>query len=245
MNDFIRKVKEEIARDNLERVVVYGYASPEGKPSANVRLAQNRCSTIARYIVAKAGVESSIVEKRAEGIGWDVLKRLVEENNDVPCRRKVLDILEKTPVWKYDSHGKIIDSRKKQLMDLAGGRPWRWMLEHLFPYVRNAVAISLYYRSSSASESVLDHDSVEIDMAGKQADVQPVATITNAGESVARNCGFAADTLNFICADTLGVSPRDGFPVVSGVDTPISSKNISRMDVSEKTADSIPPLFFG
>lgn len=146
MNDFINKVKKAAAEDDIENIVVYGYASPEGKPLANERLARNRCYTIADYIAEKTGVNPELIEKRPSGIGWDELRRLVEANPNVPYRQKVLDILENTPIWVYDGSGRIVDGRKKQLMDLAGGRAWDWMYHHLYPELRNAVAISLYCR---------------------------------------------------------------------------------------------------
>lgn len=152
MNNFIKKVKDEAAAGNLERIVVYGYASPEGQPQANEKLARNRCSSIADYIINHTGIEPALVEKRPSGIGWSQLRQIVSGNSKVPYQKKVLNILDNTPVWIYNSHGKIVDGRKKQLMDLAGGRSWNWMKTHIFPELRNAVAISLYCKSTATSD---------------------------------------------------------------------------------------------
>ncbi len=160
MNDFINKVRNAAADDVIENIVVYGYASPEGRPLANERLARNRCYSIADYISANTGVDSSFIEKRPSGIAWSELRRLVYDNPNVPYREKVLDILDNTPIWVYDSRGRIVDGRKKQLMDLGGGRPWNWMLKNLFPELRNAVAISLYCREAAESDHVTPTDTV-------------------------------------------------------------------------------------
>ncbi len=158
MNDFVEKVRDAAAAGDIDRIVVYGYASPEGKPRANERLARNRCATIAEYIAAKTGVNRALIEKRPSGIGWNELLSLVESDSAVPCRREVIDILSNTPVWVCDSLGRVVDSRKRQLMNLAGGRPWRWMYKHFFPELRNSVAISLYCRSTTVKED--DHGEI-------------------------------------------------------------------------------------
>ena len=64
--------------------------------------------------------------------------------SDVSYRGEVLDILDRTPVWIYDAEGKIVDGRKKRLMDLQGGEPYRHMLEHFFPDLRNSSNTALY-----------------------------------------------------------------------------------------------------
>lgn len=150
MDGFIAKVKEAAEAGNIERVVVRGYASPDGMNSANVRLAYNRCATIAAYIADKAGISRNLIEENPGGIDWSELRRLVDETPDVPAREKILDILDNTPLWVYNSEGKIVGGRKKSLMDLQGGRPYNWMLANLFPQMRNAVAVTLFVKEQPA-----------------------------------------------------------------------------------------------
>lgn len=147
MNGFIEKVREAVAADDVERIEVHGYASPDGLSKANEILARNRCNTIAEYIIKHAGVNPDLIDEKPSGIGWDRLRSLVAENPDVPYKDKVLDILENTPVWIYGASGKVVDGRKKRLMDLAGGRPYNWLYVHIFPELRNAVAVTLYRRT--------------------------------------------------------------------------------------------------
>ncbi len=152
MGSFIDYVKEAAAAGNVDSIVVYGYASPDGKPRANERLARNRCAAIAEYIATKSGVDPSLIEQRPAGISWNELRRLVDAEQSVPRRQEVLSILDNTPVWVYDGQGRLVDSRKRQLMNLAGGRSWNWMYQHLFPQLRNAVAISLYRHPAELTE---------------------------------------------------------------------------------------------
>lgn len=129
------------AESDIERVIVRAYASPDGTSRTNTILARERCDAISDYIVAHAGINPKLIQKIPEGIAWQGLRDLVQETPEVPDREAVLDILDNTPVWVYDSKGRIVDSRKSRLMSLARGVPYNWMLKHLFPELRNAVAI--------------------------------------------------------------------------------------------------------
>ena len=86
---------------------------------------------------------AALVEHHAEGIAWGMLRERIAAS-DVSYRSEVLDILDRTPVWIYDAEGKIVDGRKKRLMDLQGGEPYRHMLEHFFPDLRNSSNTALY-----------------------------------------------------------------------------------------------------
>ncbi len=154
MDNLVKSVREAVEAGTVEHITVYGYASPEGQPRANARLARKRCATIARYLVDHTGVDSTLIEERAMPIWNDRLRSLVAASTSLPSRDKVLDILDNTPEQVFDAQGRLVDSRKKQLMDLNGGRTWQWMYENIFPDVRNAVAISLY--CSTASDEAAD-----------------------------------------------------------------------------------------
>lgn len=77
--------------------------------------------------------------------------RFVEKDPTVPAREQVLTILRRTPLWVYDTNGKIVDGRKKQLMDLRGGTVYRVLQERFFAELRN-VYIELRYEVSPAQE---------------------------------------------------------------------------------------------
>ncbi len=147
MQRFVAQVREANAAGDIENIVVRAYASPDGMNRANQRLSVSRCQVIADYIATHTGVNPEIIKTYPGGIAWDELRQLVAANPDVPSQEKIIDILDNTPVWVFNSDGKIIDSRKKQLMDFGQGIPYRWMLTNLFPELRNAVAVSLYITS--------------------------------------------------------------------------------------------------
>lgn len=144
MDGFINTVRDNI--DDVESIIVRGYASPEGNSAFNRRLSRERCESVASYLVAYAGAPASLIEKIPEGEAWDVLLSLVENNPDVPARQDVLRILRETPVWVFNSNNKIVDGRKRQLMRLNGGHPYKWMLDNLFPRLRMAVMVSVRFK---------------------------------------------------------------------------------------------------
>lgn len=168
MDSFIKLVQKAKAEDNIESIVVRAYTSPDGSNKANTLLAQRRCDVIADLIASRTHVNPSLIRRMPEGIAWDELRRLIADNPDVPSRQKVLDILDNTPVLVFDANGKIIDGRKKQLMDLKGGTVYRWLYANLFPRVRNAVAVALIRKHN---------DSVPIDSESKNEE-----TIIEAGK---------------------------------------------------------------
>lgn len=157
MDNFIKKVQEAKAEDNIDYLTVSGFASPEGASDANERLARLRCNEIAQYIEKHAEIPSSLIETHPEGVAWGELRNIVAERTDVPYREKILQILDNTPLWIFNSQGKIIGGRKKQLMELDGGSAWNWMYANIFPELRNAVAVVLYLKREEIShQEVLD-----------------------------------------------------------------------------------------
>lgn len=152
MDAFVGKIRDAVAANDIERIVVRGYASPDGPFAVNKSLACHRCATIADYIVTHAGVSPDLVEQLPEGIAWDELRCLVAEHPEVPSHEEVLGILDNVPVWIFDATGKIVSGRKKRLMDLRGGRPYNWLLANLFPLLRNGVGVVFYLKGKPGNE---------------------------------------------------------------------------------------------
>lgn len=162
MDRFVRSVRQARDADDIDHILVRAYASPDGQKEANERLTGYRCDEIARYITDATGISPDLIQSVPEGIAWDELRRLVAANAEVPSRDKVLDILDNTPVWVFDATGRVVDSRKRQLMQLDGGTPYRWMFANLFPDLRNAVAVSLYLKSAILAAKASEAETARI-----------------------------------------------------------------------------------
>ncbi|MDE6022755.1 MAG: DUF3575 domain-containing protein [Muribaculaceae bacterium] len=168
MANFIEKVRKANLENNIASLVVSGYASPDGISTANERLSLLRCQTIADYISEHTGVERNFIETIPYGVAWAELHTLVYNNPDVPDRTKILDIIENVPIWVFNREGTIVDGRKKQLMNLDGGNPYRWMLKNIFPELRNAVAVTMYLKSehNKTSNHPLKEDEINPNIGG-------------------------------------------------------------------------------
>lgn len=197
MADFIDKVRKAAASDGIDSVVVNGYASPDGNSEGNLRLAKNRRKTIVNYITNKTGIDTTLIRPSQGDIAWDKLRLMVASTPNVPSREKVLDILDNTPVVVLDANGRLKDSRKGRLMSLDGGKPYRWLLKHIFPQLRSVVA-SLFYTVPETSQEEAD----------KQTPIPPVANEVRETGSV-----FTKVTDTVLAEDTVAVALLEADPL--------------------------------
>lgn len=132
----------------ITRLVIVGYASIEGSLRRNTYLAGRRAAVLQEYAAAR-GVPLPDIETVNMGEGWDELRDMVTASDSLPYREEVLHIIDAVPVSK---------GREKQLMDLHGGVPYRWMMEYLFPQQRNAGYIRLYYTGAEKPRPATRHE---------------------------------------------------------------------------------------
>ena len=143
-------------------LIVEGNASPDGGFNANLRLSKNRVKNVLEYIRLHTTLPDSLIRVDADGIDWDGLAERVAKDDRMPGHERALDILHNTPVWIFGEQGQIIDSRKKQLMDLEGGRTYRYMAEHYFPELRNTV-LRLSYTVEQADLPAVEEPNADKD----------------------------------------------------------------------------------
>lgn len=147
LKNLCAKIEKALQEDLLEKVVIYSYTSPDGTHKANLTLAARRMDSLESWLLRNTPLPATMLETNSGGIAWDLLRDAVSKS-EMQYKKEVLQILDNTPVWVFDSNGKVIGSRKKELMDLKGGVPYRYMYEHLFPDLRSSIAIMLYVRTS-------------------------------------------------------------------------------------------------
>uniref|UniRef100_UPI00307F66C5 DUF3575 domain-containing protein n=1 Tax=Parabacteroides johnsonii TaxID=387661 RepID=UPI00307F66C5 len=179
---FIRRMVF-LSSDTTKHIIslhVEGHASPSGMDVANRRLSERRAGQVLEYIRSRVTFPNSLVYVLAEGVDWDGLADLVEKDPSVPAREQVLEILRHAPLWVYDTNGKIVNGRKKQLMDLCGGTVYRILQERFFAELRN-VYIELHY------------DVLPVQEVGRDSTVLPLVEIVQENE----------DTGDMPCRDTI------------------------------------------
>ena len=140
-------VRLEAFRDDtagcVSQLSLRGKASPDGTAAANVRLTRKRVEAVLSYLRQWVEIPDELVEVQANGFDWEGLQLRVEDDPECPARQEVLEVLSDTPEWMYDAQGRIVDGRRKRLMDLRGGVPYGYLAEKVFPDLRN-VSIILY-----------------------------------------------------------------------------------------------------
>ncbi len=87
----------------------------------------------------------------------------------------MLSILDNTPEWVI-KNGIVVDSRKKQLMDLHRGNSWRYMEKHFFPLLRRSL-VEVQYVSllpAAGTEQVPEPDAEQTDTVEMPQPLTPV-----------------------------------------------------------------------
>jgi hypothetical protein len=107
-------------------ITITGFASPEGTYAMNMTLSERRAQALKNHIRNRHGFPDRIFSVRGAGEDWTTLEKMVEQS-DIRHREQILAIIR---------HTGIFDGRERQLMDLAGGVPYRQMLAEMFPLLR-------------------------------------------------------------------------------------------------------------
>lgn len=166
---------------------IEGNASPSGTTVFNETLSRKRVDAVLNYLRSRTEIPDSMVSIKAQGIDWIGLEKSVVADTALQKRKEVLDILRNTPIWVTDSNGKIVSSRKKQLMDLDYGRVYNILIERHFPSLRRAL-VALQYSVVTPVET--DTVAVQDTVPSENAFVELVPSDT-----------VEAPALKFIAAD--------------------------------------------
>jgi hypothetical protein len=121
----------EVIRDpdsEIRNINIVGHASIEGTYASNLTLSERRVVSLKNHIRAIHGLPDNLFTVRGAGEDWTTLDSLVAASS-MPERFNILEIIRSVDIF---------DGRERRLMDLSGGNPYRWMLQHLFPYLRRA-----------------------------------------------------------------------------------------------------------
>ena len=117
-------------------ISIAAYASPEGSVQVNTNLVNSRAKAIVDMLGKRVNGEIAY-EIDFTGIDWEALITEVENNDQVPSRSEVLNILRSTPEI-ITINGKPVNERNRQLQRLHNGKPYRWLFENVYPGLRYA-----------------------------------------------------------------------------------------------------------
>ena len=152
LDSVITKVRSYMDEDRDFEVIIRSYSSPDGDLRSNNRLTRLRGDSLASYIIRYTGIDPGKVTCEPEGIGYDILRTLVEKDTQVPDREQVLDALRTVPETVEYAPGMVKEQLKVRLLTIAGGRAYAYMKQHMFPKLRNSMTVLLIVRRRDAGE---------------------------------------------------------------------------------------------
>lgn len=177
MKNFIDSITVEVNSGNLDHIVVYGYASPDGPFINNDKLAEQRCNTIADYISLHAGIPMSAIRTAPCGVAWESLRVLVSERKFIPAYDKVLRVLDEYIPAACNDQAKS-DQCVRRLIAIDEGHTYNWMVKNLFPLLRYSLAV---YTSPKAEIPPADEPEENVD----SENLEP-ANVVEPADTVAR-----------------------------------------------------------
>lgn len=140
---------------DITGVDVVGAASPEGGESLNHRLSDARARNLLEYISRTIDLPDSLVSITPAGRDWTNMRRLVEADADFPQRREVMDIIDSYGTDLADNPADE-DECMRRIMQIDGGKAYRYLRENIFPMLRKAILVVEYDRPSIVRFPVQD-----------------------------------------------------------------------------------------
>ena len=131
-----------VLHSKVDRIEVTGYASPEGSVSFNTWLGERRAWALVDYIIS---------HRPQYNLTRDNFKIINGKENWLGLRRMLVD----TEIEYRDSVISIIDSplsevrKKRAIMNIEGGKVWKNILDNIYPHLRSARYLAVYYDSES------------------------------------------------------------------------------------------------
>ena len=131
---------ERSGNRHVARVVIAGFASPEGSMQINERLGYERATVIKNFMLANTSIHPNIISIYNGAVDWMGLREMVAKS-DMYDKQRIINIIDNTPVWSSSGN----KGRHGELMRLSGGEPYRYMYRNFFPLLRQAAYIKIYY----------------------------------------------------------------------------------------------------
>ncbi len=136
---------EEAGSSKISHIIVAGYSSPEGDLSKNRHLAYERAAALRDYLAVQTGIDPEKIDIHNGGVDWAGL-RLQVEHSDMGEKDEVVALM-----------GNVSDMTEKEeealyakLRGLNGGRTYNRLSTDIFPEMRVATFLRIYYENIGA-----------------------------------------------------------------------------------------------
>lgn len=169
----------------LDKIEVYGYASPEGPESFNKWLGENRAKALINYVLDQRpqyGLTMDNFRIINGDENWTGLKKLLADS-DVDKKDEVIAIID---------DASLSNARKKAVIkSIDEGKVWKEMLDKIYPYLRCTKYQAVYYESTTDKAVELINKSNEMIRAGKYAEAQKTVEVVKEDDRAYNTMGVA------------------------------------------------------
>ncbi|MGL4518241.1 MAG: DUF3575 domain-containing protein [Phocaeicola sp.] len=129
-------LENELLMSSLDSIQIRSYSSPEGPALYNEKLALKRAQALESYLREYKLKDFSIpLQLSSLGENWEGLSQMVLQDNNLPSRNEVLEILN-----SQDSFNK----KEVRLKALHSGKPWKYISQTILPYLRGASCVVFF-----------------------------------------------------------------------------------------------------
>lgn len=153
----IRQFLTDAANDSLIQITgvdFRGTASPDGSYEFNVWLSENRLRTFKELVKSYIDIPDSLIFAQSSDIPWQEFREAVVNDEKVPMRETVLEIIDEGPrlvEWFGNRH---IDHRLLKLKRLDSGKVWNYLKRPILFDLRYGDATFYYTRLWPALEEI-------------------------------------------------------------------------------------------
>lgn len=169
----------------LDKIEVYGYASPEGPESFNKWLGENRAKALINYVLEQRpqyGLTKDNFRIINGDENWSGLKKLLAES-DVDKKDEVMAII--------DDAGLSNAGKKAAIKSIDEGKVWKEMLDKIYPYLRCTKYQAVYYESTVDGTAEIINRSNGLIRAGKYAEAQKTVEAVKEDDRAYNTMGVA------------------------------------------------------
>ncbi len=133
----------------LQRIIVSGYASPDGPFARNAKLAQSRTDILKDFIVTRSNIPTSLLETHAVPEDWDGLEQAVlnTPDSDLPHKQDILDIIA--------SNAKL-DVKERKIRALKAD--FNYLKEYVLPNLRRSEFYIQYFKDTRLINTTVIED---------------------------------------------------------------------------------------
>ena len=169
----------------IDKIEVSGFASPEGSIKFNAWLGENRAKALIDYIIEQRPsygltYENFVIVNGEEN--WSELRKVLQQST-LANKEDVIAIIDDEQIERHD--------KKSQIRAMDAGRTWSRMLREIYPHLRSARYLALYYDSTGDDVVEAIKKADELIREGRYAEAYRVAKQVSNDERAFNTVGVA------------------------------------------------------